>query len=363
MQAKLACVLIATAIASAGEGRWKLRFFHDEDRSQFVIVDIAFCSARQGIAIGTVVRDRGKPKPMSVVTRDGGRTWTYRELKERPYSVFFVNETHGWMVTEGGIWASDEGGLSWRKISSPDNVQRVFFVDETRGWAVGTHKAVLSTDDGGKAWTAVPAAAKPNTTPEHTIYNWVDFINPRVGIITGHSGRPAPSELDIEKLEQRPERPSLTIFLETRDGGQTWAPQTTSIFGRVTRVRMQRHSTRALGLIEFENAFRWPSEVLSIDLGSGSSKRVLAERNLATTDLAITADGIAYAFGYEPGGAIARSPIPGRVRVLESRDLEKWTDMDVDYRAVANRVLGAVSDTGHVWIACDSGMLLELTSE
>jgi hypothetical protein len=52
--------------------------------------------------------------------------------------------------------------------------------------------------------------------------------------------------------------------------------------------------------------------------------------------------------------------VPGKVRVLRSRDFAVWTDLDVDYRAVANRTsLAAAGDHG-IWLATDNGMILKL---
>jgi hypothetical protein len=48
--------------------------------------------------------------------------------------------------------------------------------------------------------------------------------------------------------------------------------------------------------------------------------------------------------------------------VLESRspDYSLWEKFKVDYRAEANRTRLAASPTGDLWIATDSGMLLNL---
>ena len=84
-----------------------------------------------------LVTDKGKTKPMSIVTKDGGKTWDYLPLKEPPISFFFLNETGGWMVTADGIWFTDEAGRSWRKLSKPDNVLRVCFLTPQHGFRGG----------------------------------------------------------------------------------------------------------------------------------------------------------------------------------------------------------------------------------
>ena len=57
------------------------------------------------------------------------------------------------------------------------------------------------------------------------------------------------------------------------------------------------------------------------------------------------------------------SPIPGKLKVLQSSDLEKWTEMTVDYRAVAHSAIIAGPDENHLWIATDTGMILRLVNE
>ena len=53
-------------------------------------------------------------------------------------------------------------------------------------------------------------------------------------------------------------------------------------------------------------------------------------------------------------------PIPGKLKVLTSDDLTNWTEMMVDYRAVAHAALITGPDDKHVWIATDTGMILKL---
>jgi len=37
-----------------------------------------------------------------------------------------------------------------------------------------------------------------------------------------------------------------------------------------------------------------------------------------------------------------------------------WREMDIDYRAVAQRAMLAVIDPQHIWVATDTGMILSL---
>ncbi len=62
-------------------------------------------------------------------------------------------------------------------------------------------------------------------------------------------------------------------------------------------------------------------------------------------------------------GTIYRSPIPGKLKILTSDDFEQWSEMKVDYRAVAHSAMIAGPDEDHLWIATDTGMVLKLVTE
>ena len=62
----------------------------------------------------------------------------------------------------------------------------------------------------------------------------------------------------------------------------------------------------------------------------------------------------------EPPGNSPQVPIPGKLKILESRNLKVWEEMDVDYRAVAQSAVIAVADPRHIWVATDTGAILGL---
>src|SRR5207244_78927 len=137
-----------------------------------------------GIAVGNILEGKGR-KAVSVVTQDAGATWQVVPIEENPVSVFFLNDSLGWMVTEKGLWRTDEGGKDWRKLPHlPAQPIRVFFVDENNGWAACMKKTVLATHDGGRKWEPVAAAAEPAGLPERSAYTWISFANANNGIIT-----------------------------------------------------------------------------------------------------------------------------------------------------------------------------------
>src|SRR5437763_1021876 len=124
-----AFLLGLVCIAQAGEGaRWRLQYFYDEDRSAFHISDLKFPSSEGGMAVGAILEGRSV-KPMSAITTDGGAHWSLVPLKEPAESLFFLNDSLGWLVTTKGIWQTEEAGRSWRKLKAPAGMTRVYFLD------------------------------------------------------------------------------------------------------------------------------------------------------------------------------------------------------------------------------------------
>lgn len=363
----LALILtLAAGIPLAAQQRWKLQYFYDAKDEQFVINDLAFPSPTRGIAAG-VRLDGDRVRPKCVVTSDGGRTWSDVKIKAPALSLFFLDESVGWMVTKKGIWKTIESGRSWRKISKQKQINRVYFKDEQHGWAVGNEKSIWETSDGGRTWQPLPVAAEVKTTKEYTHFTWIDFSTSQAGTILGYSEPPRrrssrlPEWMEPEKASVRRQWPTLSLVIQTRDGGRTWKASTTSMFGRIHRLRLRPDGT-GLTLVRFQYAFEWPSEVYRIDLKNNTTKRSFRRKNRSITDVALAGD-YAYLAGFVPSGTLAQMPIPGRLVVLRSRDLKNWQEMEVDYRANAHRAILAAAGDSHVWLATDTGMILKLTSE
>src|SRR5262245_15045106 len=87
---RLLSALLAVTIPLAAAEKWKIQFFHDEDKSVLNIADLQFPSATRGVAVG-VIREGSREKPVAVVTSDGGANWQTAELQELPVSLFFVS--------------------------------------------------------------------------------------------------------------------------------------------------------------------------------------------------------------------------------------------------------------------------------
>jgi hypothetical protein len=342
--------------------KWKVVYFYDHADSEFVINDLKFTSPQRGIAVGFQVLKDNKVKPMAVRTSDGGVTWTDLPMKDPADSLFALDDNNYWVVSDKRLWYSSKAGLDWQKRKLPKDADRVYFLDVNRGYSVGAGKIVWQTDDGGVNWRPVPESEALPLTPEYCIFRWVEFVTPQVGLIVGQSQRPEgnagqpPAWMEPERATRQRPRPSSTIMLETHDGGKTWKSQVASTFGSITRVRMRG----ALGtaLFNYPDGLDWPSEVVMSDLTTGKNQPLFRRRNRNVTDLVLGRDGSIFMAAIEPPGRLVATPLPGKLHMIVSPDGEKWSEMDVDYRATGRRaVLSAAGDD--LWVATDTGMILK----
>lgn len=350
------------AVAAA---RWRLQYFYDKAESTLSIFDLKFPSAQRGVALGAL-NQRGKEKPALLVTNNGGEKWDFVPMEENGLSLFFLDEKHGWLVTDKGLWKTEEAGRTWRKLTSWKGILRVSFLSPTHGFAVGHPKSILETDDGGKHWKKVAEAAQPNSKPEYTTYSVIDFLDGNFGLITGISKPPRrdlplnPAWMDPDGGKSRLQVPNLMMLLQTVNGGKSWHASTSSMFGTVTRTSLGANRSGLL-LLEFFDAFDFASEVHRLDLSGDSNSVVFRRKDRAVTDVAIQSSGTAYLAAIEPPGLIYHSPIPGKLHILRSTGrFDLWEEMQVDYRANGTRAVLASAGPGHVWAATDTGMILKL---
>jgi hypothetical protein len=389
--AVLLTALLLPGQASHGE-RWTLQYFYDQDGKDLHITDLAFPSAKRGIAVGTIVdREGRKPQFTSLVTSDGGEHWALTPLKEFPRSIFFLDESNGWMVTGESLWFTQEAGRSWTRISdqikadkkladAPHTglILRVWFLDAQHGYAVGLQKSVFETHDGGRTWKPLAEAAVPTSNPAYSVYSHIVFVDAGRGMIAGGYAPPrAEGKSGVERDEEdglpewmhpettlhRRQQPRLTLELETRDGGVTWKSGTAPLLGSLASARMA--GERGLLVFDYADSSEWPAEVYRVDLRTGQSESVFKKKDRLVTDATIFAggaDGRAFLAAVEPPGRLRSAPIPGKVRMLSSTNLKDWVEMPVDYRAIAQSLVLAGPDAEHLWAATDTGMILRLTA-
>ncbi len=344
--------LLLSPLLSAGE--WTITYFYDKPTDILHFSDIAFPSAVRGVAVGTIEDQLGRRQPRSVamVTADSGKTWAEVKLSDTPYSLFFLDDSNGWMVTESGIWNTDESGRTWKRLSkhSAGSLLRVHFLDANHGFAVGREKTVLETQDGGKTWKPVPAAKEPTGNPNFAVYTHIAFRDGRQGLITGSAVPPVRRGLSANNRQI----PTMTLQLQTMDGGKTWKPSAAPLLGVVSGVELR--GNEGLALFTFSNTFEVPSEVYH--LKNGDSISSFKAKNRRITDMALF-DGHAFLAAVEPPPLAKEvGGLPGKIHVLESTDLMDWRETKVDYRASGSEPILAGPDPEHMFLATDSGMIL-----
>lgn len=388
----LAASLLTGLHGQTKEGaRWTVQYFYDQDGKDLHITDLAFPSAKRGIAVGAVVdREGRKPQFTSLVTSDGGEHWALTPLKEFPRSIFFLDESNGWMVTGESLWFTQEAGRSWTRISDqikPNKkladaphgglILRVWFLDAQHGYAVGLQKSVFETHDGGRTWKPLAEAAVPTSNPAYSLYSHIAFADGRRGLIVGGYVPPRsegksreerdeegdlPDWMHPESTLHRRQQPRLTLEVDTLDGGVTWKSGTAPLLGSLVSARLA--GERGLLVFDYVDSFEWPAEVYRLDLKTGQSESVFKKKDRLVTDAAIFSDGAdarAFLAAVEPPGRLRSAPIPGKVRMLSSTNLKDWVEMPVDYRAVAQSLVLAGPDAEHLWAATDTGMILRLS--
>jgi hypothetical protein len=371
----LLAALLAPSVAAQ---HWALQYFYDHEGKELNLVDLAFPSAQRGIAVGWIEnqKENGKRDPTALVTGDGGAHWALVPLKEEPRSIFFLNDSMGWMVTDKGIWVTQESGRNWVKLrgqEKPDHklrprppggvILRVWFLDEHHGFAVGYQKNVLETHDGGRTWTPVKEAADPSGNPAFAAYTQITFDGQH-GLIVGSENPPDPNARHLpawmtpEQAARRPEKPHQTLLLESHDRGATWISSSTETLGQLICLRVS--GTAGLNVFSFSEGFEWPTEAYHLDFGTGKVALSFRQKNRRVTDATLFPGSRAFLASVEPPGRLSTLPIPGAVKMLSSTDLNQWKEMDVDYRAAAGNVMLAGPDANHVWAATDTGMVLHL---
>jgi hypothetical protein len=343
--------------------RWRMQLLYDKDNSTLELRDIQCPSATRCVAAGVIEEDKGHPKGTAVLTSDGGEHWSYVEVKELPVSLFFLNDSLGWMVTNNGIWQTEESGRTWKKLKGLKAIERVWFQDRNHGWAVGHPKAVYETTDGGKEWVKVAAAQKPATPADATVYNTIVFAGPQFGIIAGNWDA-SPHENLPAWMDPGGERRKLTfrgatVMLKTTDGGKNWEPFGGAGDGYLTQLRLTGAGA-GLALFEFPGSAN-PSALFKLDLNTRRGTAVYQPTDKVLRDVAMLPDGAVLLATIELPGKSKQIPIPGKLKMLRSRTLETWLEVPADYRAVATRAMIAAADANHVWVATDTGMILKLS--
>lgn len=363
-EAKTLAVLFLLTIfpfLALAEERWKIQFFYDRADSVLDVHDFKCSSASHCLAAGIIEDKRGRERGAVVVTTNGGQDWALLDVAEHPISLFLLNDSLGWMVTDHAVWTTDQGGKTWKKLSSPKGALSVHFLSPQHGFAIGDSRALFETNDGGKTWTKFPSTSRPAGEKESTIYDCIAFSGEH-GAIVGRleQQEQEPVWMHAASARRQGSANSVVALLETTDGGKTWKPSTRPMHGIFTDLAMSRTGD-VVGLVEYTDMFRVPSSVFQVKLGDSGPETIFERKDRAVTSIALLSEGGAFLASIEPPGNSNQVPIPGKLRMLRSSDLKTWVDMDSDYRATAQRAIVAAPDALHAWVATDTGMILTLT--
>ncbi len=357
MTTRLFIGLLVTGVVWGGS--WKVQYFYDRDDSKLVINDFQFVTEKRGYAVGfRELKKTPGPRPTMLATEDGGTTWVESYPPSVPETIFFINETLGWMSADSGVWQTTDAGKSWRNQAAVTGVIRMWFLSDKRGFIIGSSKLMKETKDGGETWTDVKAAKDVAGKPSNTRYTAIAFDG-RFGIVAGVSepSRPqadSPAWVDPQEAAGRRLWPTLSIGVRSPDGGANWTAQTAPVFGVTTRLRVR--GTVGMSVVRYGESFEVPSEVYAVN-AAGKIQSSFKQKNRIVTDAGwLGSEAVLVAV--EPPGQLNQLPFPGKVKVLRSLDMVTWTEMEVSYKAFGGNAIFSIVNESNAWIATDTGMIL-----
>jgi hypothetical protein len=338
----------------AAAPRWNIQFLYDRVGSNLAIEDLECPTAQHCVAAGLIDDKKGHEQGVVVVTSDGGLHWSQYEVKERPLSLFFLNDSTGWMVTDRGLWSTVEGGRAWTRVQTRKGVLQTWFMDPNHGYMLGIKGLIQETTDGGKTWVDLAVTGKPSDPNTSINYEIVAFQGAH-GVIVGAPDASAPVFSNPESNASG----KLSV-LETLDGGKKWSYGAIPMLGELAQLKISDKGYVVSLILYADPKYPVRSAVFKTQLGSPEGRVIFAERDRAATDVALLSNGGAIVVAIEPPGNSTQVPVPGKLKILESGNLKVWQEMDVDYRAIAQRAVIAAPDPEHMWVATDTGAILKL---
>ncbi len=118
----------------------------------FLLESVEFVDENTGFIAGGSFSDGGQ----ILKTTDAGDTWeVIRTVDGRIIDMYFINETLGFAVGQGGtILRTENGGENWigRQSNTNSALNSVYFSDPDNGWAAGFQGETIFTNDGGDTW-------------------------------------------------------------------------------------------------------------------------------------------------------------------------------------------------------------------
>jgi len=365
--AAASCALLLAVIpvlsflgAAAGSGpTWQRSYFYDEADSSFNIIDIACPSERFCLAVGAIEENAGRTRPYGLITRDGGEHWNPAKPEDFPVSLFFLNETEGWMVAERGLWSTQNAGQTWKKTRSGTGYLAVAFTDPQHGWLAGSKRLFETTSDGGAHWAPVTQLTQYAGFPADLSFEYVHFHDPPdgevVGETSGSDDRSLPDWMNPEMARYRTPARGGVFGARTSDGGRTWTPKTIDPRRRLAVAAFPGPGRDWFGFVPPPTDLH--SEITEHDWKSGESNTRYRMDDARISDVETGSDGSVVVAAVEVAGRLADTPVPAKVRILKGASLSDLRLETVDYRAVAKRIVLARAGS-HWFAATDTGMIL-----
>ena len=190
-------------------------------------LSIRFSDKNRGYVVGSVLRKSGDDEvvvdSLLMRTEDAGQTWRRITVptKTELFHLDFNNNSHGWIVGDGGvILSTTDEGLTWKKQNSGTNIPfyNVDFRDDDEGYIVGKSGTILRTENGGAIWQMVGTNFKDT-------FMRVDFADDKNGWVVGYSGN----------------------ILRSNDKGKTWIRQESNTRERLYGLYMDKNYGWAVG--------------------------------------------------------------------------------------------------------------------
>jgi hypothetical protein len=261
------------------------------------------------------------------------------------------------MVTDRGVWKTDEAGRSWTRLSrhSSNDILRLWFLDENHGFGVGARKNVVETKDGGRTWKKVAGVKDSRGDPKQSVYTHILFVNSKTGLIVGADLR------SLSRIGSLSRSTTPMLQLKTNDGGVTWTPEAGPRGSIANTIEFSGDEVLVLLLLS-DTRGKNVTSVYRIPIRKDLSASVIYEgKDVEITDVG-SFPGHAFLAGVDQAKSRDLESVDRKVRILEADgpDFNLWNEMEVDYAAEATNLTLAGSDRDHVFAATDRGMILRL---
>jgi len=214
-------------IPASGQGQWEVvnveidfiaAAYQDPPNH---LLDVQFIDRDKGFFIGAGQLRLHRPIRLLYKTEDGGKTWNLIYENEGVWcsnfdigSIYFVNESKGFLTGAGNCLTSTDEGYSWSKDTTIGLVSDIFFLNDSIGWACGKH-VIFKTINGGENW---------NEASEIISNFWINslfFIDDSKGWAVGEAGLITKYNLadGWETLPGVTDLPLKKVFFIDRDHG------------------------------------------------------------------------------------------------------------------------------------------------